>query len=78
VTTPENAPRLLEWMNASEVAETLGVSRQSVHEMIRAGEFKTLHVSGLPSQRPAYYVKRVEVEQIKSTRVFPRARPRNP
>jgi len=71
---PENAPHLDEWMNASEIAVFLGVSRTTVNEMIRAGEFKTLHTSGPVGARPAYMVKRDEVEALANVRTFPRAK----
>lgn len=70
---PENAPRLEAWMSASEIASFFGVSRTTVNEMIRSGEFKTLHTAGSPT-RPSYMVKRSEVEKIAGTRSFPRAK----
>lgn len=67
---PEDAPRLLQWMNATEVAAEFGVSRQTVNQMIHNGEFKSLHRSGLPDQKPQFYVKRSEVEKMLSSRTF--------
>lgn len=71
---PEQAPRLKDWMNASEVAKEFGISRQTVNGMIHNGEFKTLHISGPTDQKGQYYVKRSEVEKMKKTRVFPRSK----
>lgn len=73
---PEDAPRLEEWMTATEAAAAFGVSRTTVNEMITAGEFETLHVFG-PASRPQYIVRRAEVENLQSVRTFPRARTQN-
>lgn len=73
---PADAPRLAGWVTPTEAAEALGVSRQTVNQMIQGGEFETLHVIG-PDTRPQYVVRRDEVERIKATRRFPRARTRN-
>lgn len=70
---PEDAPRLAEWLTASEVADSFGVSRQTVNQMIQTGEFDTLHVIG-PATRPQYIVRRAEVQNLKSERHFPRAK----
>lgn len=67
---PADAPRLTMWMNASEVAHEFGVSRQTVNQMIHAGEFKSLHLSGVPGQKPQFMVKRSEVEKMMKSRVF--------
>lgn len=72
---PADAPRL-EWMTASEVAIALGLSRQAVNDMIKKGDFATLHLVG-PESRPQYVIARSEVDRIKSTRTFPRAKTRN-
>lgn len=71
---PDSAPRLVDWMNASEVAEELGISRTTVNQMVHAGEFKTLHISGVVGQKPQFMIKRKEVETLKETREFPRRR----
>lgn len=70
---PENAPHLDLWMNPSEVADFLKVSRTTVNDMIRAGEFKSLHTTGA-GNRPSYMVKRKEVEKMADQRQFPRAK----
>lgn len=70
---PANAPRLAQWMNASEIAEALGISRQTVNQMIRGGDFKSLHLSGLEGRKGQYMVKRSEVEKMKGSREFPRS-----
>lgn len=75
---PENAPRLTEWMNATEVAAMLGISRQTANQMIHAGEFKTLHLSGLEGQKPSYMIKRKEVEKMVESRDFPRSPKKDP
>lgn len=65
---PQEAPHLNEWMNATEIAEELHVSRTTVNQMVRRGEFSTLHTLGVPSQRPQYVVKRAEVEKFAASR----------
>lgn len=71
---PADAPRLTEWMSATEIAEHFGVTRTTVNEMIRAGEFETLRLAGKQGARPSYMVARSEVEGMSSTRAFPRAK----
>ena len=71
--TPMQAPRLKGWMTATEIAIELGVSRQTVNQMLWDGEFKTLHRVGPDSARPMYVVKTSEFEKIKATRNFPRS-----
>ena len=73
---PEEAPRLSEWVTTTEVAAIFGVSRETVNQMVKAGEFATLHLIG-PQTRPQYVIRRDEVEDIKTSRVFPRARTQN-
>lgn len=68
---PRDAPRLSEWLTASDVADALGVSRQTVNTMINGGEFETLHTVGL-AVRPLYLVRREEVLAIARTRNFRR------
>lgn len=64
---PENAPHLEEWMNATEVAEFLGLSRQSVSVMMQREQFKTLHTFGT-AKKPQLVVRRSEVEAFKEAR----------
>ena len=64
---PPAAPRLTEWMTPTEAAQAFGVSRQTVNQMIRDGEFRSLHVIG-PTSRPQYVVSRDEVDRLKRTR----------
>jgi predicted DNA-binding protein (UPF0251 family) len=63
--TPENAPKLKGWATASEAAEILDISRQSVNRMINRGEFRTLHALG---ERPIYLISTTEVEEKKASR----------
>lgn len=74
---PDNAPRLTQWMNASEIAEALGISRQTVNQMIHDGEFKSLHLSGIEGRKGQYFAKRTEVEKMKEQRKFPRSTPKD-
>lgn len=69
---PDNAPRLETWMFPTEIAQELGISRQTVNQMIHAGEFKSLHLAGGSEKKPQFAVRRSEVEKIAETRVFPR------
>jgi hypothetical protein len=77
VVKPDDAPRLTEWVTSTEAAATFGISRQSVNDMIRNGEFTSLHLIG-PHTRPQYVIRRDEVERIRSSRRFPRAKPPSP
>lgn len=70
---PDEAPRLSDWATPTEAAEHFGVSRQTVNQMIKAGEFTTLHKIG-PESRPQYVIRRSEVQEIQATRTFPRAK----
>jgi excisionase family DNA binding protein len=70
--TPDDAPRLSGWLTPTEVAELLGVSRQTVNQMIRNGDFDSLHLLG-PTSRPQYVVADYEVAKTKANRTFPRA-----
>jgi excisionase family DNA binding protein len=76
VVKPTDAPRLTEWLTPTEAAAIFGISRQSVNDMIKNGEFETLHLIG-PGSRPQYVIRRDEVERLKATRRFPRARTQN-
>jgi hypothetical protein len=69
---PADAPRLTEWLTPTEAAAIFGISRQSVNDMIKTGEFETLHLIG-SGNRPQYVIRRDEVERIKASRRFPRA-----
>ncbi len=71
---PAHAPRLTERVT-TEAAAIFGISRQSVNDMIQAGEFASLHLLG-PETRPQYVVRHDEVERIQATRSFPRAKSR--
>ncbi|WP_425475631.1 helix-turn-helix domain-containing protein [Nocardioides tweenelious] len=76
MTKPDEAPRLAEWLTATEVADLFGVSRQTVNQMIASGEFQSLHVIG-PRSRPQYLVRRSEAEILKNQREFPRGKLRS-
>lgn len=73
MTKPEEAPRLDAWMTATEISDLLGISRQTTNQMIKAGEFRTLHKIGTQT-KPQYLVARQEVEEMHKTRVFPRSK----
>jgi predicted DNA-binding transcriptional regulator AlpA len=62
------APRLDEWMTASQIAESLGITRQSVNRMMNEGRFKTLHRLG---ERPIFIVSRAEIEAMAASRLPP-------
>jgi excisionase family DNA binding protein len=72
VTKPEDAPRLGDWLTATEISELLSVSRNTINKMIQSGEFATLHKIGTLG-RPQFLVMRSEVLQIQKTRTFPRS-----
>jgi hypothetical protein len=66
MTKPEEAPRLTEWATAGTIAETLGISRQSVNRMVRDGDFETLVV--LPGVRDQYLIKTTELHKVEQSR----------
>lgn len=70
---PDDAPRLTGWLTATEIADLFGVSRQTINQMVKSGEFASLHVIG-PATRPQYLASREEVEKLQSERLFPRAK----
>jgi hypothetical protein len=73
---PEDAPRLTEWVTPTEAAAIFDVSRETVNQMVKAGEFATLHLIGSQT-RPQYVIRRDEIERIRASRRFPRAKPQN-
>lgn len=73
MTKPADAPRLKGWMVASEVASALGISRQTVNQLIHAGEFDSLTLFGGSEAKPQFMVKESEVEKMKQNRSFPRS-----
>lgn len=73
MTKPADAPRLKGWMVASEVASALGISRQTVNQLIHAGEFQTLTLFGGSDAKPQFMVKATEVEKMRESRSFPRS-----
>ena len=69
LTESENVPVLEEWINLTEAAEILGLSRQYVNK-IAEKTFKSLHKLG---NSPALVVRRSEIEAIKERRSAPPA-----
>jgi excisionase family DNA binding protein len=66
-----NAPTLDGWITIAEAAETLGVTKQAVHAMIRTGEVKSLHRIGKrPAARskPVYVVADTEIDELRDRR----------
>ena len=73
--TPSDAPHLAGWTTATEIADGLGISRQTVNIMFKNGEFKTLHrVGKTGARRPMFVVKTTEFERMKERREFPRSK----
>lgn len=70
---PSEAPHLSGWTTASEIAEDLGISRQTVNQMFWNGEFETLHRVGSDTRKPIFVVATEEYERVKETRTFPRS-----
>lgn len=64
--TAADVPPLREWVTATQIADFLDISRQSVNRMLQTGKFKTLHAIG--ERRPIFVVKRVEMESFKEER----------
>lgn len=68
--TPENAPWLEDYYVASQVADALKVTRQTVNQMIHAGKFSTLTLVGKES-RPQYLVQKAEVQKMLDAQNLP-------
>lgn len=71
---PDEAPRLQGWTTATEIADELGVSRQTVNQMFWNDEFKTLTRIGSDTRKPYFVVKTSEFNKVKAKRVFPRSK----
>jgi hypothetical protein len=71
---PSDAPRLEGWTTATEIADELGISRQTVNQMFWNDEFKTLRRVGPPdTKRPMFVVKTAEFNKVRASRHFPRS-----
>lgn len=55
----DDVPLVTEWVTSTDLAEILGVSRQTINKQINQRKFKTLHLLGR-----TYVVKREEVEAL--------------
>jgi len=64
-----NVPVLAGWASVAEIRSRLGVSRQTVHQMFRNAEFKTIHRIG-----SIYVVETSELESMAEQREFPRSK----
>lgn len=62
----DSFPVLPGWMTATDAAEELGLSRQSINRMISAGVFKTAHTIG--KRHPIFVLTDKEVIFIKTKR----------
>lgn len=61
----EDVPVLEGWVNLTEAAEKLGVTRQHAYKLAKNGGFSTLHQLGT---KPAYVVNTTEIEKILAAR----------
>lgn len=64
---PKDAPHLSEWATAAEVAQRLGVTRQTVNRMFWSGMFSTLHQFGVPDAN-TFCISRKELEKFAKER----------
>ena len=64
----DDVPILWEWMTLPTAATMLGVSKQTVHNMVAAGRFESVHTLSGPSKRNIYVVRRAEVERMLAER----------
>lgn len=70
MTKPADAPQVTDKVTATEIADMLGVSRQSANRMIHEGVFDSLEKLG---KRPIYQVLTAEVEKLAKKRSEPKA-----
>lgn len=64
----DDVPQLTEWMTLPSAAEVLGVTKQTVHNMVSTGKLKSVHTLSAGKKRPLYVVRRSEIEQVFATR----------
>jgi len=58
-------PYLEGWLTGPQIAQALGLTRQSVHKMMLDGTFQTIHAVG---DKPVYVVALKEVQTIAQQR----------
>jgi uncharacterized membrane-anchored protein len=61
-----NVPMLDGWVNLTEAAELLGITRQHAYKVASNGGFKTLHKIG---HQPQFIIASQEVDSIKADRL---------
>jgi hypothetical protein len=60
-----NAKPLEGWLIAEQAAQILGLTKQSVHNLIRNGEFQNVRYVGF---KPTYLLEETEVRKLKRIR----------
>ena len=58
-----NVPILEEWVTLPTAAQMLGVTKQTVHNMVAAGKFPSVHTISGTGKRNIYVVRRAEVDR---------------
>lgn len=68
-----NIPHLEDWYLVAEAAELLGVSKQTIHNMIHGDEPRLTKVRrlGPPDNKPIYLVSKFQIDQILTERYEP-------
>lgn len=63
-----DVPLLPGWILVAEAADILGLSKQTVHTLIRLGKFKTLHRLGSSPDKSIYVIRAAEVRALATER----------
>lgn len=63
-----NVPLLPHWILVTEAAVLLGISKQAVHNLIRAGEFADVHRMKQNEGNYIYVLRKAEVEAVRRER----------
>lgn len=63
-----NVPILEEWVTLPTAAQMLGVTKQTVHNMVAAGKFPSVHTISGTGKRNIYVVRRAEVFDVRAAR----------
>jgi len=64
----EKVPHLADWITPGKAAAVLEVSKQAVHNLMKAGKITSLHQVGTVGDRPFYVMREGEVVRMAAER----------